>query len=534
MNIDKLVFGKLVRLNKNDREDIMQLQTFTPEDDGKEAFSLAQVLIGVTLEKNDYKELALQVWKSIAREDSRENYAFAQFSIGFVLYKKYDIKGALIAWRNIKLEDDKEHYDSVQLHMGNTLIKSDNVEDIKEAQKCFMNIKDKFPYEAKYMLSICELLLNDRRKIIGTKLIEASTYIANALLLLEVDINNSKNKHLLYAERKLAHYTSTDVVNFLLKSQKPSLFRLNTINNVNDPSEGQLLECCLKDKGQQLFHAPDFDDEYHAFIGCFTFNHDSLNQFRLYGKKDDKEASGVSLVFNKRFFRKIIGPEKVSFISTRNILLLSELEDDDQEIISKEEGMKYPVIPLQPVMRCVYIDPDSGFIHLAQRNEITFYREYDNDNDKDKYEARAEALKNWEEYREYITEKTKLFTKLFDQLKKCYSEVIESISKLERSHQADIKSLLDSILLPLKYLIKHVAFQEEQECRMIYITALDSPEVQIDFGKFLYVDYSATVKHNLDKIYIAPAATQYQPYLAKLLCNTNVKIDLSNNLYRQT
>lgn len=38
----------------------------------------------------------------------------------------------------------------------------------------------------------------------------------------------------------------------------------------------------------------------------------------------------------------------------------------------------------------------------------------------------------------------------------------------------------------------------------------------------------------LDKIYIAPAATQYQPYLAKLLCNTNVKIELSNNSYRQT
>lgn len=38
----------------------------------------------------------------------------------------------------------------------------------------------------------------------------------------------------------------------------------------------------------------------------------------------------------------------------------------------------------------------------------------------------------------------------------------------------------------------------------------------------------------IDKIYIAPAATQYQPYLAKLLCDTNVKIELSNNPYRQT
>ena len=69
---------------------------------------------------------------------------------------------------------------------------------------------------------------------------------------------------------------------------------------------------------------------------------------------------------------------------------------------------------------------------------------------------------------------------------------------------------------------------------MVYITSLDRPEIQMDFGKFLYVEYEPEVKANLDKIYIAPAATQYQPYLAKLLCDTNVKIELSNNPYRQT
>jgi hypothetical protein len=90
------------------------------------------------------------------------------------------------------------------------------------------------------------------------------------------------------------------------------------------------------------------------------------------------------------------------------------------------------------------------------------------------------------------------------------------------------------IILPLKYLVKHSAFQEEQECRMIYITSLDRPEVKMEFGRFLYVEYEPDVKQHLDKIYIAPAATQYQPYLAKLLCDTNVKIELSNNPYRQT
>ena len=69
---------------------------------------------------------------------------------------------------------------------------------------------------------------------------------------------------------------------------------------------------------------------------------------------------------------------------------------------------------------------------------------------------------------------------------------------------------------------------------MVYMTSLDDEKVKMDFGRFLYVEYEADVMSNLDKIYVAPAAEQYQPYLAKLLCNTNVKIELSNNPYRQT
>ncbi|MFP3367231.1 hypothetical protein R0J93_26660, partial [Pseudoalteromonas sp. SIMBA_148] len=80
------------------------------------------------------------------------------------------------------------------------------------------------------------------------------------------------------------------------KRDLPSAFRLNTINNVNDPSEGKLLVNYLRNIQEKSFYSPDFDENLHAFISCFTFNHDSLNQFRLYGKQDNKEASGLSLV----------------------------------------------------------------------------------------------------------------------------------------------------------------------------------------------------------------------------------------------
>lgn len=126
----------------------------------------------------------------------------------------------------------------------------------------------------------------------------------------------------------MAHYTSTYTTNKLVfkedNKDRPSAFRLNTINNVNDPSEGKLLTNYLQDIKETSFYKPDFDEKLHAFISCFTFNHDSLNQFRLYGKEDNKEASGVSLVFNKEFFK-----ETDAQSSMTNISIDRKIEDEN-------------------------------------------------------------------------------------------------------------------------------------------------------------------------------------------------------------
>lgn len=303
------------------------------------------------------------------------------------------------------------------------------------------------------------------------------------------------------------------------------LFRLNTINNVNDPSEGKLLTNYLESVKENSFYKPDFDERLHALISCFTFNHDSLNQFRLYGKEDNKEASGVSLVFNRDFFK-----ETDSQSGMNNIFINRTIKND-----SDEDDGSAKRIEKQSVMRCVYIDPTSDYIHLAQRNRLTFFREFGRENLEGGSIPKAEI--ECTEYENYIDKKTEDFREAFVELKSIYNDAIDkkkSLKKLSKEGLDKIDSLLDMIILPLKYLVKHSAFQEEQECRMVYITSLDDPKVKMDFGKFLYVEYEPEVKANLDKIYVAPAATQYQPYFAKLLCDTNVKIELSNNPYRQT
>ena len=540
--------------------------------DDPRTFAQAQYNIGIALDKNDDVRGTLSAWNNIRCEDDSELYAQAQFNIGSILLEANDVKGALSIWGNIDPVNNNKVYAQAQYNIGVALEKTDgmqqalsawenvkHIEDPKtyalaqykiglffinnialkkyeEAKEAFSNAEVSYPYEAYCYKKICDLLVKPESKFFGEKAIQLLDKTLEIVDILKLDFDQG-SKEDKSPERKLAHYTGTHVTNQLLaineKMNSRSAFRLNTINNVNDPSEGQLLINYFKGIKEKTFYAPNFDEHLHAFISCFTFNHDSLNQFRLYGKQDNKEASGVSLVFNKDFFQSNSSLGGLSFLSIKGDPQKIDIEPIEQGFSQVSElDQSYENIyriNKQPVMRCVYLDPVSGFTQLAQRNKLTFYREFENE----KIEKKSTADLRWASYKKEIDKKTKDFNKSFEVLKKIYIKLVKSRSSLDKFERDTTDTLLKEILLPLKYLIKHSAFQEEQECRMVYVTSLNEPEVVMDYGKFLYVEYEADVKTHLDKIYIAPAATQYQPYLAKLLCNSDVRVELSNNPYRQ-
>ena len=343
--------------------------------------------------------------------------ANAKFLIATILLNKDYKEEALEVFNSIKLEENKSIYENAQFCIGDILLGSVSLADIENAKSSFVFVKNKFSYEARNKIDICDLILDRNLEELGRNIFEISNLVYKILSILKIDINSIGTKQL-HAERKLAHYTSTEVANILLNNPNSNFFRLNTIHNVNDPSEGKLLECYLKNDSKEKNGEVKFDGEYQTFIGCFTFNHDSLNQFRLYGKQDYKEASGISLIFNKDFFKENDHPDQMSFIATERSL--------DEEV-SKGK------ISQQPVIRCVYIDPSSQFIHLAQRNQITFYREFSD---------RVEADIKWMKYKKYIDKKTNEFLIWFKCLKDTYQKVMDIVSELDKSKTLEINILL--------------------------------------------------------------------------------------------
>ena len=526
-----------------DTGEAMRVWSYIEKTDSPQVYAVAQLNIGLILSGMEYFEDALKMWSSIERSDDPEKYAKAKWIAGITLSTLNENERALFEWCEIKSTDDPDIYVKSQYQIGKTLANDSDLKNYTEAKQAFSNAEKYFPYEVYCYKKILSLLLESDSESIGQKILLLLVNTLEIIEILKLDFSHNSNEEK-SPERKLAHYTGTYITDLLLEANDkivPSSFRLNTINNVNDPSEGHLLINYLNNSKEDYFRAPDFDGKLHAFISCFTFNHDSLNQFRLYGKEADKEASGVSLVFGSNFFQSNEYLRGLSFLS-----LASNLESSDEAFVIEKDHKRPNVdqisdgkvrISKQPVMRCIYLDPTSNYIQLAQRNRIIFFREFGKQVIDIAGIEISKAEHEWKKYSSYINQKTKVFQYAFITLKNTYSSIIEekvNIQKDNSNLSNDIDTLLNEILLPFKYLIKHSAFQEEQECRMIYITSIDAQEVMMQHKKLLFVEYQAEVKENLNKVYIAPAATEYQLYLAWLLRGTSVKIELSNNPYRQT
>ena len=508
----------------------MRVWSYIEKTDCPQVYSVAQLNIGLILSGMDYVEDALKMWSSIERSDNPEKYAKAKWIAGITLNTLNENERALFEWREIKSTDDPDIYVKSQYQIGKILANDSNLKNYTEAKQAFSNAEKYFPYEVSCYKKIFNLLQEPDSESIGEKILLLLVNTLEIIEILKLDFSQNSNEEK-SPERKLAHYTGTYITDLLLEANDkivPSSFRLNTINNVNDPSEGHLLINYLNNSKEGYFRAPDFDGKLHAFISCFTFNHDSLNQFRLYGKEADKEASGVSLVFGSNFFQSNEYLRGLSFLS-----LTSNFESSDEAFVIEKDHKHSNVgqisdgklrISKQPVMRCIYLDPTSNYIQLAQRNRITFFREFGKEIVEIEGVEISKAEHEWKKYKGYINQKTKVFEHAFITLKNTYSSIIEEKVNIQKDNpnlSNDIDVLLNEIVLPFKYLIKHSAFQEEQECRMIYITSVNAPEVMMQHKKLLFVEYQAEVKENLNKVYIAPAATEYQLYLrpSQILCN---------------
>ena len=497
-----------VVLAKQDQLDeaIATFCNIQPED-SKEPYAKAQLSLGMILEARGDTEGAIAACRNVTREDSPETYAMAQVNLGVALRKQGDTEGEIATYRNIIREDSREQYAMAQFNLGVALQEQGKIEEAKQA---FSNSRPIFYYESESRLKILNCPPDSRPNL-------ATVFVVIGSIIQTLFISSGGG---IAGENplKVAHYTRPSTAGKLIAgdSAKASPLRLSTVKNTNDPTEGKILYGYLHKSCGLLSGVLDAEQESDsqalaAFISCFTFNHDSLNQFRLYGKEGGLEASGVSLVFGKRFFSAAdpfaimtAAPEREAF-TTNNTM-----EDSSPAQPDKTTQKKLDKLPLY---RCIYLEPQSGYVSIAHRDKVTFYAEaWHNDKTAVHKKLCKKAEKNWKKYQAEIN-------KLTEKVKDDLSKLSEKIKAVAKDAENDVLQTLVFILQPLRYLVKHAAFQEEQECRMVYIgDLLEDKRIHTEWeNNQMYLEYAEPVRKSLDKIYLSPGAEPYADFFKREL-----------------
>ncbi|PXZ05276.1 hypothetical protein DKK70_11855 [Gilliamella apicola] len=548
--------GVIYRNEKNDIEKAEQYYLNVEKQYNREGYAQAQFNLGVIYrkEKNDI-EKAENYYLNVNKQDNPQVYAKAQFNLGYIYEKeKQNIKQAEKFYLNVEKQDNPYIYAYAQAKLGDNAYYGITKNKLKSAEEYYQNVvyyDDMFEIYiiAQIMLSVISnknlsIFEEKQRNDLVNKIcnIRELTIEIQKELLVKFNLNESKNNDGLVFERQVAHYTKPEVLFNLLKN-KPSDFRLNVVDFMNDPTENQVLTDWLGVKTEK-------DNEIKTFLASFSFNHNSLNQFRLYGNENNIVGSSVSVVFNQEFFSKniegIINSESINssskyknFSSQQNVLAKktvatmginvsnkslnhkndkTENDLNENSVPKNSETMAEKNITssvgLLPLFRCLYFDPKNGYISIAKRNKYSFYLEHQSNKNIDK---------KWNGYLKSLDEKEKIKTirqKLEEiELKVCDLRKFKKIKSLDQ--------LIALALMPISCLVKHAAFEDEDECRMIYITNIADDLIQAPtnyaYANSLFVNYGK-IEDYLEKIYLGP---QCQPH-HKLWITNHVRTSKSN------
>ncbi len=494
-------------------------------------------------------EDAIEVWSKIRPDSNGEVYAWAQIGLGFAYHIQDKLAEAIDAWSKVRLQNGLTVYARAQLCLGE--VYSLDKETEEQSHEAYNHVCDFSYYKSERGFKILKCPVEVRKNL--HTVADNTDEVLKYLQIIPA------------FESKVAHYTRPQIAFSLFEDKKnnndkePSNFRLSTIRGVNDPMEGLVLNGYWNQQGiRETIHTNDTA----TFISCFTFNHDNLNQFRLYGKENGREATGVSLVFNKGFFSN--QADTLEFIAGPSTDLSSKSEQNKSNETGKTEGdNKKQLIGKSTLYRCIYLDPETGYWTLAQRDKSTFYREHNED---------ADAKGKWGKYYKSISTKeedveTHLFNKGNNEEEdvethllnkgnndnnsvsnennkiKSISQILNSIftdknhpyNKCNKDEKQKILEAVRFILLPLQYLVKHIAFQEEQECRIMYITQFRDEKIHSNREKqWMYVEYEEPVLPHIDKIWLSPGAAKDQDFFRILLDQGSgkSKVRISQNPFR--
>ena len=525
--------GQIYQFYKNDIEQAEYYYQLVEENVNKKIFTLAQFQLGVIYQfnKNDIKQAECH-YQLVEKNDELSAYTRAQFNLGII----HSDDPQLASKYFLQVCDSEEAWlaSKANLELGNIAYFAKKDLNLQSPKYYYQKvIYTSQSFEAYITAQVMLVLLNSGHNHLFENIEEYNDKVIDPInkireltvdiqkkLLVDFKLDKTLSKQEQQFERSVAHYTKPGVLFNLLKNE-PSDFRLNVVDFMNDPTENHLLSNWLEIKS-------DSNNDIKSFLASFSFNHNSLNQFRLYGNENNIVGSSISIVFNQQFFGndvdRSINDDSINFKNqnftsklTANTDMLNKAKNDTKIL---KDNDTTPLHPLS-LFRCVYFDPETDYISIAKRNLYSFYLEHKS------YDPEVINSK-WQKYLDLLDEENKI-----SEIRELLEQIRDEIINLKENKKLQVISNLDQLislaLMPISCLIKHAAFEDEDECRIIYITHIADEKIQAphDYASAnsLFINY-AKVEEYIDKIYLGP---QCQPY-HKLWITNHVRKSNNNSI----
>ena len=289
------------------------------------------------------------------------------------------------------------------------------------------------------------------------------------LLLQSLSFNNKTLKREFTYNIEIAHYTSLNILLKLIKEDNK--IRITNISNANDPKEGKILENILNKN--KLDIKIKNDENLITLQTSFSRNKDALTMFRLYGKNENKEATGICLVIDKKYFND-------NYLST-----VIEVNLDNQKQEEKKGNKNYKnakeIIQKRFERKNLYW----VIYYNEEKNQLVF------NPTKSKYSSVIIDLNT-------INKNKKNINKIEDLINCIFHNIINSakeIDKIENKNLTD--EIFSNLFENIRYIIKHEAFFEEQELRMLITTNYKNENINIEEDKKrLYLNYNELFNEN--------------------------------------
>lgn len=285
---------------------------------------------------------------------------------------------------------------------------------------------------------------------------------------------------------EISHYTSQATFDLLLKEKKK--IAEFSLANANDKIEGNVLtEILLDNNCIDKTVNTENTNNFIAVQTSYSRNKNSLTMFRLYGKKDDEEGTGISLVFDRNFFQTI--PVRIN----------NNKDINKGSIIFIEDERK-------PLFWILYYNSERKLLYFyPSEDELKPYE----------IDLSINTQLKWNTYSSY-KDKTEMKQR----------NILYSFKRLLKAvKDSNNKELAVKVLYKLRYFIKSSDFAEEKELRML---DLCNPSDLEEVNYKLYKEYLEILKYDsLKEVVVGPKVknkTGYSEYIRKNLGNEHEDI----------